>query len=589
MLNVNFAQQIMPNKLHVRWLSAYLHRYKQLLLLTLLLGLATYLCAAGLMFVSGYLISEAAVQQNNNILLIYVPIVLTRAFGIARPSLHYVERLVSHNFVLRMTSSLRVRLYNSLEANAARKQNKHKTGDILSILADDIEHIQNLYLRIIFPAVVAVLLYLIVIIALGIFSIAFALFMLLWIGIMLFLVPLLSLIINGTRRYRQKDMRNRQYQSLTDATLGIRDWLFSGRQSDYIANYEAGDEQLRILNAQNNRFSRRRDFLWQMLAAVILVAMLIWISNSTAQGNLSTSWIAAFVLAVFPLIDAFSPIPESFSNLPSYQDSLQRLNHLEQPLKPEPPLLPEELTGDSITIQLRDVCFEYEQERPILRGINMTVPQGQNIAVLGPSGAGKSTLISLIRGDLRPNSGTVQLNNVTSASLGDSVTSVIGVLNQHPYLFDTTIANNLRLGNPQASDEEIELAAKQAGLHDLIALLPLGINTPVEEAGARFSGGERQRIALARILLQKTPIVILDEPTIGLDPQMELKLMHTIFTSLKSKTLIWITHHLLGMEHMDKIVFLDKGNIVLEGTHAELLQTSKRYQCLYEMDSWGRH
>ncbi|MCL1886216.1 MAG: thiol reductant ABC exporter subunit CydC, partial [Dehalococcoidia bacterium] len=145
------GMRLMPQ---ARWLRDYLLHYKGLLCLILLLGLLTFICAGGLMFISGYLISEAATQPEN-ILLIYMPIVLTRAFGIVRPSLHYFERLASHNFVLRMTSTLRVRLYKALEPHATRRHNKHKTGDILSILADDIEHIQNLYLRIIFPSIVA--------------------------------------------------------------------------------------------------------------------------------------------------------------------------------------------------------------------------------------------------------------------------------------------------------------------------------------------------------------------------------------------------------------------------------------------------
>ena len=573
-------------KTQSRWMRAYLERYKALLFVVLLLGLASYLCAAGLMFISGYLISEAATKPDN-ILLIYMPIVLTRVFGIARPSFHYIERLVSHNFVLRMTSNLRVRLYRALEPYAAHQRNKHKTGDILSILADEIEHIQNLYLRIVFPAVVAAMLYLIVVLALGVFSIVFALLMLLWIGIMIILVPLASLAINGARRYSQKGLRNNLYQSLTDAVLGIRDWLFSGRQADFIAGYETSDNQLRASHVTSNAFSRRRDFLWQILAAVVLIAMLVWISSLTSHGNLSASWIAAFVLAVFPLIDAFAPIPEAFSNLPSYQNSLQRLHNLEQPLKSESATLPEDLMENPITIRLHELCFHYEKEHPILQGLNLTVTPQQKIAILGPSGTGKSTMLSLIRGDLTPVSGTIQLNNIPSASLGDAAASVIGVLNQRPYLFDTTIGNNIRLGNPKASEDEILTAAAQAGLHELITGLALGINTPVEEAGARFSGGERQRIALARILLKKPPIVILDEPTIGLDPRRENELIATIFEELKDKTVIWVTHHLRGMEHMDNIVFLENGSVALEGTHKELLQASNRYRDLYAMDTWG--
>lgn len=144
--------------------------------------------------------------------------------------------------------------------------------------------------------------------------------------------------------------------------------------------------------------------------------------------------------------------------------------------------------------------------------------------------------------------------------------------------------NNIRLGNQQATKEEIEAVVKQVRLDEYINSLPNGLQTQMEETGQRFSGGERQRIALARILLKDTPIVILDEPTIGLDPFIENELVETIMTSLQDKTVIWITHHLTGIERMDQVLFLDKGQIAIQGTHEELMRTNERYQQLYKLD-----
>lgn len=158
------------------------------------------------------------------------------------------------------------------------------------------------------------------------------------------------------------------------------------------------------------------------------------------------------------------------------------------------------------------------------------------------------------------------------------------MLNQKPHLFDTSILNNIRLGNGEASDEDVRRAAKQVKLHDYIESLPDGYHTSVQETGIRFSGGERQRIALARILLQDTPIIILDEPTVGLDPITERELMETVFEVLKGKTILWITHHLAGVEAADKIVFLENGKTEMEGTHEELLAANERYRRLYHLD-----
>jgi ATP-binding cassette subfamily C protein CydC len=170
--------------------------------------------------------------------------------------------------------------------------------------------------------------------------------------------------------------------------------------------------------------------------------------------------------------------------------------------------------------------------------------------------------------------------NSTNYSLGKHM----AVLNQNPYLFDTTVANNIRLSNTNANEQQLQLAIEQAKLTRLLQELPLGEQTMMHEAGMRFSGGERQRIALARILLQACPVVILDEPTLGLDPITEKQLLSTIFQALEGKTLIWVTHHLVGIEHMDEIVFIDEGEIVLRGTHLQLYEQSERYKRLYSLD-----
>ncbi|MBO1912041.1 ATP-binding cassette domain-containing protein, partial [Microvirga sp. 3-52] len=160
----------------------------------------------------------------------------------------------------------------------------------------------------------------------------------------------------------------------------------------------------------------------------------------------------------------------------------------------------------------------------------------------------------------------------------------ISILNQKSHLFNTTVGNNIRIGRPDATDEEVASVVEQAQLAKLIASIPLGLQTSMEEMGHRFSGGERQRIAFARVLLQETPVIIFDEPTIGLDPKTENDLLQTMFTASKDKTVIWVTHHLAGVEEMDEIIFLEEGNIALQGNHEKLLATSTKYRALYEMD-----
>lgn len=214
----------------------------------------------------------------------------------------------------------------------------------------------------------------------------------------------------------------------------------------------------------------------------------------------------------------------------------------------------------------------------------MTIQPGEKWAIIGRSGTGKSTLLQLLQGVLQADSGFVTYGDINLATVGVHGSDLMGVLNQKAYLFDTTVENNIRMGKMTAKSEEIRAVAKQVGLDDLISQLPNGYKTQMQEAGERFSGGERQRIALARVLLQDTPIVILDEPTIGLDPITEKELLATMFETLKNKTVIWVTHHLIGVEKMDNIIFLENGSIELEGKHNQLLATNERYQRLYQLD-----
>ncbi|MCF1602111.1 thiol reductant ABC exporter subunit CydC [Tetragenococcus halophilus] len=563
------------------WIRPFLKRYKKTMVAALILGFMTFFCAGALMFTSGFLISRAA-SIPENILLIYVPIVLTRAFGIGRPVFRYIERLVSHNWVLKMTSKLRLKLYNTLEKDAIFFKNRYSLGDVLGLLAEDINHIQNLYLRTIFPTIIAWILYIFVVIALGVFSIPFACLMALLLFSVIVVLPLWSVVVNGARQEREKQLKNELYTELTDNIIGVSDWIFSQRGHEYVNWHDQSEKQLQDTQASLQKFNRRRDFLLQVIMGIIVVALLFWTSQQF-PGNHggAANWIAAFVLSVFPLVDAFSTLPDAAQETNIYKDSIKRLNAL--------PTMTEQSTEKalegSLDIKIEDLVFRYEKNnRKILDHLNITIPQGEKLAILGRSGSGKSTLASLIRGDLTPTSGNVQLANLSTEQMGDDISEYIGVIQQTPYLFHTTILNNLRIGNEQATIDAVWEVLRRVGLKKLVEELPDGLNTMVDEAGLRFSGGERHRMALARILLKDVPIVLLDEPTVGLDPITEQALIDTFFEQLTDKTIIWITHHLQGIEKMRHVIFIEDGQLEMSGTPEELAKSNTRYQKLKAID-----
>ncbi|UQS82976.1 thiol reductant ABC exporter subunit CydC [Bombilactobacillus thymidiniphilus] len=565
------------------WVKPYLKQYKFLLVTVLFLGVCTIFCGAALMFTSGYTIDKSATHPFN-ILLIYPAILLTRAFGIGRPVFKYVERLRSHNWVLKVTSKLQTRLYKTVETDAAFFTEKYRTGNLLGLLAEDINHLQNLYLRTVFPTVVGVLLAIVVTLGLGYFDWWFAFITAMLLLIEILVVPLLSTAIEAGRRQKQKTYKDQLYTQLTDNILGVNDWILAGNQQQFQDNVQQKVQLLNQSKLHSNHFRWCRDFLLQVVLAGIFITLMFFASYRLTGSVEQANYTAAFVLAVSPVGEAILPISQGFEEYPLYKDSIQRLNDLQptvQDLPKQAHLDPQQFQN----LKINNLQFEYDADSPVLiKDFQQNLHRGQKLALIGPSGTGKTTLLQLVNGDLQPQKGSVTLNDINVRTLRDEQRNLFSFLNQQPFLFNTSIMNNVRLGNPHKSDEEVKQALKAVHLQELIESLPDGYETNVTEAGARFSGGEQQRIALARILLQDAPIVLLDEPTVGLDPITENELLNTIFTVLKDKTIVWVTHHLQGINHVDQVIFLNHGKIEMQGNPKQLYQDNQHFQELYKMD-----
>lgn len=619
----------------------YVKQHKRVLILAIILGVLGFGSGAMLLFVSGYLISKSSLQPIN-IMVVYLPIVAVRAFSIGQAAFKYLHRLVSHDFVLRILERMRSKLYRVLEPQALVLRSRHRTGDLLGVLSDDIEHLQHLFLRTIFPSSIALFLYGLLIAVLGYFDWIFALQLGLVLGVIIFAVPLCSLFIAKRQHLKRKNVRGQLYQQLTDAVSGMSDWQASGRSNEFFTTYSQKERELLAIEQKMQRREHFRDGFLQLFIGIAVIAMLFWTNTQVESGAFVGTVIAAFVLMTLSLGDAFIPVSEAVEHIPTFEDSFKRIYAIEdegvashnqnaqatamskqrienqdkvwtkQPVSPnetkdsinsidkksttmEHTKLPVHDKDDLVVagdnqqkatshhIQMNQLSYRYGEREPwIIRNLSLCIEAGTKVAILGRSGAGKSTLLKLLSGALHPTEGEIIIGDrVANDGL---LSQSLSVLNQKPHLFDTTVGNNIRIGNPHASDEEIWQVAKKAQIASLIARLPQGLATPMHEMGKRFSGGERQRIAFARVLLQHTPIIILDEPTIGLDPITEHDLLETMFTAAKDKTIIWVTHHLAGIHHADQIIFLENGQIAMQGSHNELLQTNQKYRTLYEME-----
>ena len=517
------------------WVFPYLKSYKKLLVLIIFLGFMTTFSGAALMFTSGFLISRSA-QIPENILMVYVPIVLTRAFGIGRPTFRYAERLVSHNWVLRIVSVFRRRLYELVEVGTKSVYAKSQTGEVLNVLDNDLFKIENFYLRTLFPTVIGLVIYVLIAIGVGIFNWGFALAILLILGMIVIVAPMVTLAVNGARDFKQQQLEGQLYTDLTDSVMGLQDWILAGRTQELFDRQQNDFDAINKIKSKQSHFNWWRDMFGALVIGAAAVILMIFATRQFGNDSFGVNWIAAFVLAIFPAEDALTTISTGVGEWPRYQDSIQRLNKMDAQSKQEWQKSDEQSTGliTEPEIKFNQVNFSY--------------------------------------------------NDHNISSLQQQRSDIISVLDQQPHIFASSVANNLRLGNLKATDEQLWDVLKQVSLIDLVRSLPEGLDTPMTEMGSRFSGGEQQRFALARVLLQDTPIVVLDEPTVALDPITELTVLKTIFETLSDRTIIWVTHHLTGIEFVDDVIFIENKKISMQGTPEQLMTTEPRFKRLLQMD-----
>lgn len=309
------------------------------------------------------------------------------------------------------------------------------------------------------------------------------------------------------------------------------------------------------------------------LASMGIVFICAW---QAAQGQMSMAFFLMFVLFSFVMFGSVENINDAahlLGVIDSAMDKLEALENAEYIDQDGTDIKP-----TSYDIEFKDVSFGYD-DRMVLHDLNFTIPQNATTAIVGPSGGGKTTLCNLIARFYDVNSGTITLGGTDiRAFTCDSLLRNISMVFQNVYLFRDTIKNNIKFGRPDAADEQIIAAAKAARCHDFIMTLPDGYDTVIGEGGASLSGGEKQRISIARAMLKDAPIVILDEATASIDPENEHLIQEAISALTHGKTIITIAHRLATIENADQILVIDGGTVAQRGTHKELLEQEGTYK-----------
>ncbi|WP_407892376.1 thiol reductant ABC exporter subunit CydC [Lacticaseibacillus sp. N501-2] len=559
------------------WVRLAMHQYRRQALLAIALATLTAISAALLMFTSGYLIDFAA--RMPVFAAIYVPVVLTRLFGITRPVAQYLERLVSHNWVLHYTSVLRQQLFRKLQVKSARP-----VGEGMALLAEDVGKLQNYFLRSLLPTIVAGVLAVILSLLAGYFAWQDVFVMALLAAGQLAGLPIAFKLRQTATIHAADQALHQAYVGVDDAILGQRDWVLSHSEAGFVATASNAWQDYQRLHTHLTRQTQLRQLLSQLWFLLLPLVLLVWASAHLTQAPSLANWVGAVVLVIFPLAEPLMAGGDGVVSMVGDDAKFERLQALDQtPLvqtatKPWP--------TEFHTLQIDHVGFTYPKaEQAILKSISFNVTRGQKVAILGTSGVGKTTLLDLLQGQLTPTKGQITVDGVPISTYQDQQHPAFSVLPQAPFLFNTSIKANLLLAKPNASDEELWQVLTQVKLADLVRNLPQGLETPIQEAGLSLSGGEKQRVAIAQILVQQQPLVILDEPTVGLDPVLERDLLATIFDVLQKQTVIWVTHHLQGVQAMDQVVFIASGQVKRLGNPQTLLATDPDYQALINLDS----
>lgn len=554
-------------------------RHKWLLLLGIVLAIVTLLASIGLLTLSGWFLSASAVVGVAGIYSFnyMLPAAGVRGAAIIRTAGRYFERLVNHDATFRVLQHLRVFTFSKLLPLSPAGLARFRQGELLNRVVADVDTLDHLYLRVISPLVGALVVILVVTVGLSVLDVTLALTLG---GIML-----LTLLVMPPLFYRAGKpagesitrLRGQYRQHLTSWLQGQAELMLFNASDRYRQQMEK--TEARWLDAQRRQaeLTALSQALMLLIGGIAVIAML-WLASAGVGGDTQPgALIALFVFCALAAFEALAPVTGAFQHLGQVIASAKRITQITEQ-EPEVAFPQGEgQTLDRVSLRLHQVTFSYPQQpSPALEKVSLQIEAGEHIAILGRTGCGKSTLLQLLTRAWDPAEGEILLNNQPLGQFNEAtLRRAMSVVPQRVHLFSATLRDDLLLASPGASDARLAQTLERVGLAKLLE--DSGLNSWLGEGGRQLSGGELRRLAIARALLHDAPVMLLDEPTEGLDATTESQILDLLAEVMREKTVLMVTHRLRGLARFNQIIVMDNGKIIEQGSHAELLAEQGRY------------
>ena len=544
--------------------------HKSWVLLGMVLGMATLLASIGLMTLSGWFISAAALAGASALTArqfnYFTPGAGVRGFAIARTVGRYFERVTTHEATFRLLAGLRSWFYRCLEPLGPARLQQFRSADLLNRLIADIDALDNLYLRVLAPSVIALLVSLLMLLFLVLYSPGIALVAAAGLLLAGVVTPLIAHL--AARKVGERQLM---------ATAGLRQHLIALVQGLSDLYIYGGVEQA-IRRAADEEAALQRTQVRMSLLTGLTSAMIVFIGGATGllalamgvervnDGRLEPAQLAMILFCVLALFETVAPLPLAYQYLGKTRRAATRLQEVADAKSLiQYPAQDQAAVQSPGSFAFEQVCFRYNPSGArVLDQFSLQVSAGEKVLLLGHTGSGKSTLINLLARFYDPEGGRVLLGGQPVTAYTEStLRAQVSVLSQPVQLFAGTVADNLALADPEASPEQMTAVLAAVQLDAELGEDPLSYE--VGESGSRLSGGQRKRLALARALLRNAPVLLLDEPTEGLDAATEAAVVANVLQRYPDRTLLMISHHLQTAELFDRVVILDQGQVLEQG------------------------